>query len=1216
MHDQSDSGFEFYSESAGTPVGPDVAVCPGEDVSALRRQLEAQGRFQSVYNRLSGEATKALPLAALFEQVTQDVCWALSLPCARLLELADDQGWVLRAAQGWNHYAVDELLPSGFGQWASYAMSSDQASVVICPSSLDAEQADFSQPDYQGFVCGVAVRIAGAGKGFGVLEVASHEARVFDHADLTFLQTLGNLLGILIERKTLATEVLEVDNRMRLMMAASRDGIWEWDLRTNEVYWNDRLYDMLGLEKQQNALRLEDVALLYHPDDVPFLRSFVQVSLTEQKLYEFEMRMRHANGSYRLLYVRASVIPRRDGGLPRVVGLVSDITELREASQQIIESEARFQILADATPAFIVLTDTHGEAFYYNRTCQEFANESSQELVEKGWMRFVHPSELPTVKEFYNAAIPRQQSFTFEYRAVRPDGAVRFLRNNVVPRFQPDGQFMGYITLAIDATEERQSSLRMQRIMDANLIGILYTQMDGQILDFNQAFEQMTGFNRDDLAKGLNMWSITPPEYMDFSHDMVTQLKKTGIYRAFEKQYFRKDGSRMDALVTVATLGDGDTHSSVVLIMDISQQKQAQRDLQKNLERERLNRNILELASQARDIHWVIDQAIRLVGQQMQADRALMVYYKPHPEGVGTSMEISYQYRTSEGILPFMVSDFSPALAELTTLYLADCLKAFPTAITSVEEFLDVMAQCLNEASVPAEQADPALSELKFLLQERYHIRSYFRLPVRYLGKVYGALNIQHCSLSNFWSDDDLIALQDVANYMGLVFYQLDLHQQEQKVLEELEKSYNLIHIISDAQNQFIGTQDNRQVFKNLLNRLLEHTNSEYGFIGEVFTDSEGQPYLKTDFLTDISWNEETNRLYQQSLENGMEFHNLKTLFGAVMVTGQAVISNDPAHDLRRGGLPTGHPPLNAFMGLPIFKGEQLIGLVGLANRPQGYSADLADTLAPYLAACANLILAVRSEALRDRLTRELKLSEQALKNYAARLEFSNKELEQFATVASHDLQAPLRKVMLFGDYLKTSLADRLDDESLDYLNRMQRASAKMQALINDLLALSRISRKGKPFVPVDLRQVAEEVVSDLEGLIRENAGTVKLGPMITIDADGVQMQQVLQNLIGNALKFHRPGVPPEIEVSALATTDDRCEIRVQDNGIGFDEKYLDRIFTLFERLHGEQEYGGGSGLGLAIVKKIVDRHHGQVTAHSQVGVGTTFIVTLPIHQN
>ncbi len=1183
---------------------------------AVQRQLDLQGRFQSVYNRLTHDEAKTLTLAALLEQVTQDVCWALGLPCARVLELAQEQGWILRANQDWNHHPVDELLPSGFGQWASYAMSMVCGQSVVFSSLLNAEQPDFSQPDYQGFVCGLTVRISGAGHGFGALEVAGYDERVFESAELVFLQTVAQLLGLLIERKILATEAQEVDDRMRLVITASRDGIWEWDLRTNEVYWNDRLYEMLGLEKQQKPLRLEDVEHLYHPDDVVRLQSFVQVSLSEQKLYEFEMRMRHANGSYRLLYVRASVIPRRDGGLPRVLGLVSDITELKEVRQQVVESESRFQILADATPAFIVLTDATGDAVYYNRACQDFTNESSQSLVEKGLTRFILPEDRQKLIEIYNAAFPKHQPFTFEYRAIRHDGAVRFLRNNGVPRFQSDGQFMGYIMLAVDATEERQSSLRMQRVMDANLIGILYTQMDGKILDFNQAFEQMTGFTRDDIAEGLNMWGITPPEYMDFSHEMVSQLKLFGIYRAFEKQYFRKDGTRMDALVTVATLEDGDNNSAVVLIMDISKQKEAQRSLQKNLEREQLIRTILELASRARNVESVFDQAVRMVGKQMHADRVVIIYYASDSAGEGSSFDLSYQYLRSEDIVPFHASDFSPALTEFARLYLTDCLKALTSPITSVDVFMEILGKCLKDAAVPAHQAEEASSELKTILLERYQIRSYIRLPVRYLGKTYGSLNVQHCSIADFWSDTDLEALQDVSNYLGLVFYQLELHQQEQKAIEALENSYNLINIISDAQNQFIGTQDNKQVFKNLLNRLLEYTNSEYGFIGEVFTDSEGQPYLKTNFLTDISWNEETNRLYQQSLDNGMEFHNLKTLFGAVMLSGQVVISEDPVHDPRRGGLPHGHPPLNAFMGLPIHKGEQMIGMVGLANRPQGYSQALADNLAPYLAACANLILAVRSEALRERLTQELRLSEQALKNYAARLEYSNKELEQFATVASHDLQAPLRKVMMFSDYLRTAVADRLDEESLDYLNRMQRATTKMQSLISDLLALSRIGRKGKPFVPVDLKQVAEEVVSDLEGMVRENAGKISIGPMVTIDADGVQMQQVLQNLIGNALKFHRPGVPPVIEVSAVPVGDQRCEIRVQDNGIGFDEKYLDRIFTLFERLHGEQDYGGGSGLGLAIVKKIVDRHHGQVTARSQLGCGTTFVVTLPIHQN
>lgn len=255
------------------------------------------------------------------------------------------------------------------------------------------------------------------------------------------------------------------------------------------------------------------------------------------------------------------------------------------------------------------------------------------------------------------------------------------------------------------------------------------------------------------------------------------------------------------------------------------------------------------------------------------------------------------------------------------------------------------------------------------------------------------------------------------------------------------------------------------------------------------------------------------------------------------------------------------------------------------------------------------------------------KQAEEKLKKFAARLERSNRELQDFASVASHDLQEPLRKIQAFGDRLKAKCHDALPPEGRDYLERMQSAASRMQTLINDLLMFARVEKTACPFVEVDLGQVVREVVSDLEAQIERGAARVEIGEMPVIDADPLQMRQLLQNLIGNALKYQRPDVAAVIKIHASVIkerraqnrpgnhpTSDFAHVMVEDNGIGFDEKYLDRIFNVFQRLHGRKQYEG-TGIGLAVCRKIVERHNGSITAKSAPGRGATFIVTLPMRR-
>lgn len=300
-----------------------------------------------------------------------------------------------------------------------------------------------------------------------------------------------------------------------------------------------------------------------------------------------------------------------------------------------------------------------------------------------------------------------------------------------------------------------------------------------------------------------------------------------------------------------------------------------------------------------------------------------------------------------------------------------------------------------------------------------------------------------------------------------------------------------------------------------------------------------------------------------------------------------------------------GTPPA-AWVGVPLKTPSERIGVLVV----QHYEDALA-----YTTRDVEFLTSVGGQIA---LAIERKQAEEKLKTFAEKLERSNRELEEFASVASHDLQEPLRKIQAFGDRLKAKCGDTLNDTGRDYLERMQRAAVRMQALIDGLLMFSRVTTKGRPFSAVDLGEVACEVISDLEVRLEQTSGQVELGEMMTLDADPLQMRQLLQNLMGNALKFHHAGAAPVVKISCARISSESgaevCQITVSDNGIGFDEKYLDRIFNVFQRLRGRLEYEG-TGVGLAVCRRIAERHGGSITARSKPGCGATFIITLPITQ-
>ncbi|GJL51034.1 MAG: hypothetical protein NPIRA01_22610 [Nitrospirales bacterium] len=252
----------------------------------------------------------------------------------------------------------------------------------------------------------------------------------------------------------------------------------------------------------------------------------------------------------------------------------------------------------------------------------------------------------------------------------------------------------------------------------------------------------------------------------------------------------------------------------------------------------------------------------------------------------------------------------------------------------------------------------------------------------------------------------------------------------------------------------------------------------------------------------------------------------------------------------------------------------------------------------------------------------ERERAELALRNKAEELVRSNHELDQFASVAAHDLQEPLHTIQVFSDLLRVKCGGALNGSGLEFLGRILKASGRMQRLIQDLLVYSRLEHHDRSVESVALGEVVEDILHDFAVRIEETHAKVEVEDLPVIESDKTQMRQLLQNLIGNALKFHKPHEAPVVRVSARMMKERRqqdglrarmlCQLRIEDEGIGMDSQYTDRIFGMFKRLHGRDEYEG-TGIGLAVCKKIVDRCGGTITVQSQLGEGSTFLLTLPM---
>ncbi len=520
-----------------------------------------------------------------------------------------------------------------------------------------------------------------------------------------------------------------------------------------------------------------------------------------------------------------------------------------------------------------------------------------------------------------------------------------------------------------------------------------------------------------------------------------------------------------------------------------------------------------------------------------------------------------------------------------TDLGLRDLPIIFLTVLSDPADIMKSLECGADSFIIKPFQEGPLLERIRLLLaSQSLRQRQERQEPVEvdFHGKKY-QINADRLQIMNL-----LVSTYEAAveQNQQLIQTQRDLRTQAQ-ILTEINRIFH----------EAITCETEEELGRTCLAAAEELTDSKFGFISE-----KNQEGLLDDIaVSDPGW--EACRLPGTNKPAIPKGFHIRGIFGRTIKEEKSIIVNDPASDPDRVGTPAGHPPIEAFLGVPLKQAGETIGMIGLGNKPGGY--DLGDQTA-----AEALAPAIVESFLRKRAETRIKELNAALALHVRQLEAANQELESFSYSVAHDLRAPLRGISGFSRILQEEYHDKLDAEGNRLLQNIQTDVKKMGDLIDDLLALSRLARRElKPRV-FEMEPVVQFISQELQEREPGRKVEIHIEALPPVRGDLDLIREALWHLLANACKFTRTRAVAVIDISGWAAEKENVYC-VQDNGVGFDMEYAGKLFEPFQRLHLDGEYEG-TGMGLAIVRRIIQRHHGRVWAEGKAGEGAKFCFSLP----
>jgi PAS domain S-box-containing protein len=1138
------------------------------------------------------------------------------------------------------------------------------------------------------------------------LDAARQILRVFADRASAELQRQKLLTQVYQLNQELEARVEQREIRYRSLMEYAPDAILLANTDGFIVEANRKAEDLLGYALPE--LTTLHFTQLHPPAELPKVRALFAAITANQLTQATDILFLRRDGTTVPVDLTASIIQ-----LPHEVliqGVFRDVSQRQVMEQNLRDSEAKYRQIIEVSQEGIWLIDAQGNHQWGNAALLTMLGRTAEDMTGRSLLDFVAPELHPHIQEL----LARRKSGIAEVNEVpllRKDGTVLWTLASATPLFDPAGKYTGALAMVADITDRKLAEATLQS-KNTFLDSLLENLSEGlcvcqacpdypfvQFTVWNPQMQVITGYTQTDINElGWYQTLYPNPELQARAKARMESMRQGENILGEEWPIRHRDGSERIVSINTSLLPARDGQPSILAVMqDITARKRVEQELQ---------------------LQWAAIEAAADGIAVLQAERYLylnsahveMFGYGNAEELVGQNWRVLYSpeelERLDRDVFPVLLAQKSwqgevtatrkdgttfPERLSLTitpdNLLICVCQdisenarleadrqallrelanfkqgldEAAIVAITDARGIINYANQRFVEISGYSEAE--LMGQTHRLVKSGYHPQSFYEdlwQTIRQ-GQIWrGTICNRAKGGRLYWVDSTILPFMNAAGgpdrYLAIRF---DITEQVQSQ-QLLQQNNQLLQGITQSQSQFITAQNRHDIYENLLSVLLELTNSEYGFIGEVlFREDDGQammqesflkirgvPYLKTHSITNIAWDEATQKLYDDNYEMGMEFSNLNTLFGAVIVTGQPVIANSPSTDPRRGGTPKGHPPLNAFMGLPIWNGDTLIGMIGVANRPNGYTLDLVQSLNPLLVTCSTLI-----EGYRENYRRQQ--AEESLKASLLELARATRLKDEFLANMSHELRTPLNAILGMSEGLQDQVFGPITPEQSKALLTIEHSGTHLLALINDVLDVAKIE-SGQielDLGPIAIGALCHTCLDFIKQMALKKHISLHIDvPLQLPDVHGDErrLRQVLINLLTNAVKFTpdggivtlAAGIPAPVNldsdqsqnsgsVSILAAPWDplfapastplsgippMIRIAITDTGIGIAPEHMPKLFQPFVQIDSalNRQYTG-TGLGLALVKRLVKLHGGQVSLGSVVGLGSCFAIDLP----